>query len=191
MRIAAVILSGLLSSMLGCSSWQDQLLQSSQVLKASTRTGYVLVNKHNLKASRMRCQVPVDLTDDPVYDTDDPEMVDVSLALLQKIDKGCIGRMLKKTTLMSGFRETSHCIVEGHVYAMPGEHPDFKRADYCREIQSEVKDNALFLYSPHTWVAIELPQSGGYQRLLYKWGSDWAHIGPTMSHVAYGQIVKS
>ena len=97
MPIVAVILSVWLSFALGCTRWQDQALQSSQVLKSSTRTGYVLVNKANLQASRMRCQVPVEGTDDPVYATADPDLVEVSRALLQKIDKGCANRIMERS----------------------------------------------------------------------------------------------
>lgn len=96
MRTATWIMLGCLSFGLGCTSWQDLPLQASQVTKQGSRTGYVLLNRHNLKAQRIRCQVPVELTDDPVYATADPDWVEASNAMLAKIDKGCARRILEK-----------------------------------------------------------------------------------------------
>lgn len=67
------------------------------MLTKTTRIGYVLVSLPGLKASRKLCQVPVSDADDPVYQTADPEIVEVSLALLQKIDLGCVTRAIPKT----------------------------------------------------------------------------------------------
>lgn len=96
MRIRSAILLLCLSLGLGCTTRQDQLLLSSQARKPSTTTGYVLVHAEGLKAQRIRCQVKSEKTDDPIYLTDDPDWLDVSLATLQKIDKGCAKRILEK-----------------------------------------------------------------------------------------------
>lgn len=114
------------------------------------------------------------------------------------LTKACHTR--KKSTLLYlmsnpfvnlvGFRETSHCIVEGYAYGMPGEEPSFTRVDYCRDIESEVQGGHLLLTSVQSWVLIPLPTSGGQQRLIYRWGHDWAHLSAKEVHVQYGQIVK-
>lgn len=98
--------------------------------------------------------------------------------------------LLLALVLSGGFRESSTCIVQGYVYGMPGEESAFTRADGCREIRTEVKDNLLFMYSPQTWVAIVLPVSGGQQRFQYRWGAEFAHIGPQDYPVAFGRIVN-
>lgn len=97
MRTGSVILLLCLSWGLGCTTKPDQLLLFSQERKPSTRTDHTLVHKDGLKAQRIRCDVKVEATDDPVYLTDDPDWLDVSLALMQKIDKGCAVRILEKS----------------------------------------------------------------------------------------------
>lgn len=93
-RMAILLLSA--SYVLGCTSSQDLTLQLSQAVKPGTRTDHFLVNKHNLKAQRIRCNVPVELGDDPVYATDDPDLYEVSKGLLTKIDRGCAQRYLDR-----------------------------------------------------------------------------------------------
>lgn len=91
---------------------------------------------------------------------------------------------------LGGFRETSHCIVQGYVYSNPGDPTSFSRADGCPEIRDSVKDNMLLLVSPQTWVAVVIPASGGNQRFFYKWGSEHAHIGPHDWTVSFGRIMN-
>ena len=95
MPMPAWIILALLSFAPGCTNWQDQVLQLSQVTTPGTRTQYIRVHRGNLKAQRIRCQVPVDPTDDKVYATDDPDWVEASQAMLAKIDKGCAKRILE------------------------------------------------------------------------------------------------
>ena len=96
MRMRAMILAGLVSYVLGCTSSPELILQSSQVVTSGTRTDHYRVNRHNLKAQRIRCNVPVASDDDPVYATDNPDIYEVSRGLLAKIDRGCAQRYLDR-----------------------------------------------------------------------------------------------
>lgn len=92
--------------------------------------------------------------------------------------------------LTGGFHESSTCVVQGYIYGMPDEASTFTRADGCQEIKATVTENVLLLTSPQTWVAIILPTHGGNHRLMYRWGAEFAHIGPIDQRVAFGPIVQ-
>ena len=92
--------------------------------------------------------------------------------------------------LAGGFRDPSTCVIHGYVYGMPDEASAFTRVDACPEIKAEVKETVLLLTSMQTWVTIILPTTGGNQRFLYRWGAEFAHIGPIDQRVAFGPIVQ-
>ena len=94
LRLAILVLS--MSVGLACTPSPLRNQEQSQVLTKTIRTGYVLVSLPGLAANRRLCQVPVSKEDDPVYATADPEVVEASLAMLQKIDLGCLKRATPK-----------------------------------------------------------------------------------------------
>lgn len=104
-------------------------------------------------------------------------------------DERPLGQPMRQNASIA-FADRSSCVVQGYVYVMPGETADFRRADSCPDVRTEIRDNALLLYSPRVWVLIVLPVQGGHQRFVYHWGSALAHIGPQEWPVSYGPIQK-
>ncbi len=92
--------------------------------------------------------------------------------------------------LVQGFSDLVSCYVLGYVYAMPDEAVSFVRVDSCEAVRHEVDETKLVLHSPHHWVVIPLPPSGGNVKLWYRWGSDKVHIGSDDYEVRWGRVLK-
>ncbi|WP_447979101.1 hypothetical protein [Candidatus Nitrospira bockiana] len=86
------------------------------------------------------------------------------------------------------FRDVTDCMIQGYVYANPGEGPSFKRADGCADVKDDVQENVLILNTRHFWVRIVLPSTGGHQPFWYRWGSDHAQIETMSWPIAFGPI---
>jgi hypothetical protein len=72
------------------------------------------------------------------------------------------------------------CRVQGYVYSMPGETPDFTKVDSCMGVRwrIDIENHALILWSPMTMVTIPLPQrTDGQMIIQYQWRKPTAQIG--------------
>lgn len=91
----------------------------------------------------------------------------------------------------SAFYDGGSCTVQGYVFRdTTSEIVSFSRADSCTDVRFEKDHQSIILYSPHVWVQVIIPIENGNRRLLYRWGSELAHLGPETIPIYWGYVER-
>lgn len=88
------------------------------------------------------------------------------------------------------FKDTIDCTVQGYVFALGGE-VGFTQETCKNAVRFEHAGDSVILYSPHVWVRIQYPISGGHQRLQYQWKKDHAVINGKVVPIDWGYVMQS
>lgn len=84
------------------------------------------------------------------------------------------------------FSDPVDCIVQGTIYGMAGE-VGWHQETCGHAIRSAQDATSVVLWSPHVWVRIKFPSSGGHQRFAYQWGKDHATVGGVVWPIEWGR----
>lgn len=89
----------------------------------------------------------------------------------------------------TAFTDRAHCTIQGYVSRFNEvDNVTFDRADSCVEVRAKADGNAITMYSPAIWVTVIIPPEHGHRRFMYRWGSEFAHIGPDTVPIAAGYV---
>lgn len=91
----------------------------------------------------------------------------------------------------SAFYDGGSCTVQAFVFRdTTSETVSFSRADSCTDVRVERDHQSVILYSPHVWVQVVIPVENGHRRFSYRWGSQFAHLGPETIPISWGYVEK-